>query len=499
MIGVIWKNRAIVLAIYFLGLLASAEAQPVDNSGTNQAPAQPANNTVTNPTPAQPPDNTGTNQAPEEGFSTNTAEGLQPAVIPAYGAQPVPNAFEAQNNAPVMAGPSYLGSGQVGSPLMGTGVFGVPGFAPATGRGLYQAGNLNVHAGLSYSYVYGTGIEAQPGEHQSTVEQVVSPNLQINLGNHWTLDYSAGLTYYSGNSGIGNSTGQSASLSWTTIYQDWAFGMSQSYSFSDTPLIQTGTQTEQEDYVTSLSVSRQLGGNFSFTVGLNQSFEFADQFDNVRAWSANGALNYELSPKLQIGLNVGGGYDEASLSPAMTSESYSAVLMFQPGRKTTVNLSAGIEEESFDAGGVPTLATPIFSAAISYQLLKHTSISLSAGRTITPSFFSNQVFTVTSLGMGLQQQLTRKLILSVTGGYGTSSYQAIQPGTLPQHYFGTPTTTALQVTRNDVTTDIGISLAYAFRPRWNGSISYSYGENSSSQGNYSYASSQVSVSVNYHY
>jgi hypothetical protein len=486
MIGVIWKNRAIVWAIYFLGLLVSAAAQPADNSVTNQTPAQPA-------------DNTGTNQAPEEGIQGNATEVLPAAVTNTYGAQPFPTAFEAQNNAPIVAGPTFVGAGQVNLPVMGTGVFGVPGFAPARGPGVYQAGLLNVHVGLAYSFLYGTGIEAQPGERSATVEHVVAPSLTIDLGTHWTLAYSAALSYYSGNANLTDSTGQFVTLSGGTTYEGWAFGLSQSYSLSSTPLIETGTQTEEEDYVTALSVSRQLTGGFSITVGLNQSFRFAQQFNDVHEWSANGAINYTLSPKLQVGLNVGGGYDEDSTSPNLTFETYQGILMFNPGIKTTVNLSGGIQEESFDISGVPASTSPIFSASIAYQILKDTSISLNAGRTVSPTFFSNQVETATTVGVGLLQHLSQKLNLSVTGSYGTSSYQSIEPGPLPKYFLGIPTTTPLQVTRNDVITYIGANLSYAFRPRLNGSVSYSYGENSSSQDAFSYSSSQFTVQVSYQY
>jgi hypothetical protein len=499
MIGVFWKNRAIVWVLCFFSVMVSLDAQPAENTSTNQTSAQPVDNSVANQVPAQQPENTGTNQPPDLGFPTNVTEVLPLATTPVYGAQQFPYSFEAQNNTSVVAGPAPIGSGQVGAPVMGTGVFGIPGFTPMTGPGIYQAGLLNVHAGLSYSFVYGTGIEDAPGQHSATVDQVVSPNLVVNVGSHWTLNYSAALNFYSASSGLGDSTGQSVSLLWSAFYHDWALEFSQGYSFSDTPLIETGTQTKEEAYVTTLSASHQLVGNLSLVVGLNQSFTIDDPFDDVDEWSGNVALNYQLSQKLQIGLNFGGGYDEASQSPAMTSETYSAVLMFRPTIKTTVKLSAGLEDESFDAAGVPSSITPIFSASIMRQLLPHTRLSLSAGRSISPSFFSNQVYTVTSVGIGLQQQLTRKLNLSVTGGYSDSSYQAIQPGVLPQYYLGAPTTSALQVTRHDVTTDIGISLAYAFRPRWNGSVSYSYSENSSSQGNYSYSSSQFTVQVNYRY
>jgi hypothetical protein len=486
MIGVIWKNRAIVSAFCFFVWLASAAAQSVDNSVTNQSGAQPA-------------ENTGTNQASEAGFSTNAGAILPPVVLPAYGAQPVPNVFEAQNNVPLMAGPSALGGGGFGSPQTGTSVLGGPGFAAPTGRGLYQAGNLVVHAGLSYSYLYGTGIEAAPGQHSSVSDQTVSPNLTVYLGNHWTLGYSAAISTYSGDSSLSDSTGQSVSLAWSTIYDDWGLGLSQGYSVSDTPLIQTGTQTEEDSYVTALSVTRQLGGNFSFAGGLNQSFVYASQFTDVRDWSANGALNYQLTPKLQFGANIGGGFDESSGSPTLTDESYQGILMFHPGIKTTINLSAGLEEESFDSSSVPSSSTPIFSASVMYQVLRNTSISISAGRSISPSFFSNQVSTATSVSVILQQNLSAKLSLSLSGGYGEDSYQAIQPAPLPIHFLGTATTTPLEVTRTDNTTYLGASLSYAVLSRLSGSLSYSYSRNSSSQGEFSYSSSQFSVSVRYEY
>lgn len=233
MIGAIWKNRSIVSAIFSFGMLVSVGAQPLDNSVTNQLPEQPAGVA-------------GTNQVYEEGISTNTAELLQPAVTNVYGAQPFPNEFEAQNNVPVVAGPSFLGAPQGGSPMMGTSVFGVPGFAPATGPGIYQAGNVNIHARLSYSFLYGTGLEGQPGDHAAVVEQTVSPGITINVGTHWTVDYSPSASFYSGSSNFNNTTGQFADLRGSTIYNDWAFGMSQSYSYSTTPLVETGTQTKEE-------------------------------------------------------------------------------------------------------------------------------------------------------------------------------------------------------------------------------------------------------------
>jgi hypothetical protein len=321
----------------------------------------------------------------------------------------------------------------------------------------------------------------------------------VNLGSHLTLAYSAGLTFYSANSGLGDSTSQSANLLWSTLYEDWAFGLSQSYSYSSTPLIETGTQTPENDYVTGISVSRQLGSAFSVSLGLNQAFRLAQQFNDLYEWSANASINYTIVPKLQVGFSVGGGYNEVSDSPTMTFETYSVVLMAKPGPKTTVNLSAGIEQESFDTSAVPATISPIFSASIMYQMSKNTSLSLNAGESISPSFFSNLVTTATSVSAVLQHKLTTKLSVSLSGEYGSTSYQVIEPGALPKHFFGAPTVSALQVTRADDVSSIGIILNYAIRPHLNGSLSYSYSKNSSSQGEFTYDSSQVTVQLAYLY
>jgi hypothetical protein len=489
--GAPWKNCAILSAICCLNLLASAVAQPAGNGATNTAPVQPLGT-------AAPTENVITNQSFDQELSTNTAF-LPPEPMPVYGARPVPNEFEAQNNAPVSVGPSYLGGGQPVSPVTGTGVFGPPGFVPSSGEGIYHSGLLNVHAGLAYSFVYGTGIQDQPGQKSSTVVQVVSPYVELDLGQHLSLSYSPMLTYYSGNSGLGNSTGEGASLSWSESYQDWAFRLSQSYSFTSAPLIETGTQTSEEDYVTGVNVSHMIGNGFSLTLGLNQDFRDANQFNDLSEWSASGSINYMLNPKVQIGLNVGGGLDEVSDSPNETFESYSVVLMARPGPKTTVNLSVGLEEQSFDASGVSTSTTPIYSASIRYQLFKGTALILDGTRVVSPSFFSNLLSTATSVDVTLRQNLSQKLVVQLFGAYANNSYQAIEPGGLPKYFLTPATATSLQVTRTDNTSSIGVGLNYTFTRRLFGSVYYTYSKNSASQGDYNFSSSQFAVQLAYRY
>ena len=369
---------------------------------------------------------------------------------------------------------------------------------------IYSAGNLKVHFGLGYAFGYATGITTLPGQHASVYSDSVSANLSLNLGNHWTLTYSPSLPTYSSSSGFSEVVGQAVSLSGTETYEDWTFGLSDSYSFSDTPIVQTGQQTEEEANSLSLSISRPLGQDFLTAFGLSQSAVLASQFNNVYSYSGSGSLNYILNPKVMIGADVGVSYSPVSVGPSVTSESYQGVLMVRLGPRASLNLSGGIEESSYSSGGIPTETTPTFSASLSYLLGKKTSLSVSASRSLSPTFFSNQVATSTSLGASISRPLTTKLSLSVNGTYSFTSYQAIEAGPVTYYLVGNSssplvTTSALEVAREDRSGSIGVGLSYTLTKHLNASLSYGWSENSSTVSAFTYTSTQVGVSVGYSY
>lgn len=494
--SIIGTNRTILLAACLFCLSFSVLGQSVQSSEPTDTNAAPAEETSTN--------------APENPSTITNAPAFPSAITNAattslYGGQPQPYEFETQNNTSIVAGPTSLNSTGFGSPLMGTSVLGAfPQIGSAGSAPLYQAGKLTLHAQLMYSFDYFTSVQSQPGQRSSVVVQTLSPSFTLTLGNHWTLSYAVSVPFYSGGSGLSDTVGQNVTLSGGTSYEGWNFGLSQSYSFTDTPLIETGAQTEEEAYVTGVNVSHAIAGNFSFALGLNQSIMLANQFENDYQWSGNASLNYAFSPRLATGLSVGGAYDGISGATPITSQSYQGVLMISPGSKTSLNLSGGVQVDEFGANGLPDLVSPVFSASLAYHVLKNTTISMSAGRTISPTFFSNQVSTATTVSVGLQQNLSHKLTLSVTGSYDYASYQALVPG--PQQFALYPinqqpmiTTTVLEVTREDKVYSIGAGLSYAFMPHLSCSVGYSYTTDSSSLDDFGFSSSQVGVSVSYQY
>src|SRR5207253_3805471 len=99
------------------------------------------------------------------------------------------------------------------------------------------------NAGVSYS----TGLRSRLGSSEDSLSETFAPGILIELGPKWTLDYTPSLTYYS-SATLKDNLSHSVSLGGHTSYGQWAFSLSQSYSTSSQPLLETGRQTDQESF-----------------------------------------------------------------------------------------------------------------------------------------------------------------------------------------------------------------------------------------------------------
>lgn len=467
-------NRGLMTGICFLAGLGVAAAQGVANAGT-----------------------AATNEVPEAGLPIVTPVITNPAPPP----QPTQILFSTPAIVTTPT-PTVPGSGQLGSPLLGTSVFGgapPTGAANFAGPALYQSGPINVHAQVSYGFTYGTEIESAPGQRVNTLLNAVTPDILVNWGPHWTLQYTPAFDFYSAD-GLTDSTSQLLSLRGFGAYNDWVFGLLQTYSSQDTVLVETGQQTSLQSYETVLTAARQLGSHWSLNLGADQSFRDAGQFSDVESWSGSGSLNYLFNSRLSVGIEANAGYDSISPPPNLTFESVQGMLSYRPGPKTSLSLSGGFEDQQFSGGAIPSNLSPVFSASLSYAALKATTLTITAARTVTPSFFGGQDTTSTSVTAAVQQGLSQHIGCTAAFSYGDSSYTALEPGPLPAFYFGTPAPTApLTVVRSDTFSAFNLGLQYTFRAHISASAFYMYSHNSSSVGNFAFTSSQIGIRLSYRY
>ncbi|HEX3857616.1 MAG TPA: hypothetical protein VHY30_10005 [Verrucomicrobiae bacterium] len=345
-----------------------------------------------------------------------------------------------------------------------------------------QWGPVTLRPHVFYQFTYGTGVQSSPGQQHDTVVQELAPGVLFILSPHWTLDYTPTFTFYSGNS-FENNVGQSVSLNGGTTYGDWTLGLSQNFTYSSSPQVQTGTQTSQQTYSTSLSASHSLNSKMSVDLGISQNLNFPSGFQSTLEWSTMDWLNYEFWPRLTAGVGAGAGYVEAT--PNTVFEQLQARVNWRATDKTSFGINGGPQFTQFTEGGAKPLINPTFGASIQYLPFQHTQLSLSANEAVNNSYYQNQVSTTTSVGANLSQRLLEKFYLSLGGSYSWEKYTAVANG--------------VSANSSSDYYSLNVSLSTTFLKRVSASVFYSYSDNITSQSGLAFSSSQIGFNLGYKY
>jgi hypothetical protein len=390
------------------------------------------------------------------------------------------------------APPGVSGSGQAPR-ITGTSQLApvAPGFPTAgLNEALVDWGGAHLHPHFVYRFSYGDGLQAQPGEPSKTIIHEVSPGLLIQLGTHWTLDYTPTIRSYS-SSRFHDGVDHSVSMSGNFSSEEWTFGISQGYGWSSAPLVETASQTDQETFSTALSAGYQVNSKISLSFGVNQSLRFLGQsaqseaLSDSRDWSTMEWVNYQIWPRLSFSLGAGGGYTDVQIGTDMAFEQLQSRIHFVPGTKLDLSINAGFEDRQLLDSGLPDLINPIFGLSVQYHLFDPTTFSLAASRAVSASYFQHQVTETTGFSASVQQRLLQQLYLSLSGGYGTSDYVTTQAGT--------------DVNRSDTYVSFSASLSMSFLKRASASIFYSVSDNTSRESNFSYSNTQIGAELGYRF
>jgi hypothetical protein len=433
--------------------------------------------------------------APPPGFQN--APATPQMGVPGWSAGPA----SGQVNEPINAGAN---NGQVnGQP--NTGPEAQPGetaTAPASApvQSLMQWGALHLRARATYQFLYSTGIHSAPGQSADTFTHTLSPGLTIAIGPHVSLDYTPSFRFFSERN-FHNTIDQFVGLSAGASYGDWAFGLSQSFSRSDEPMIETSSQTDEENYLTGLSatyhfndkISFQTSGSIGLTViGSGSTNVFTGGGTNApeglsdsQNYSGSEWMDYQFDEKLAGGLGVTVGYSAQEGGFNSLDEQYLGRATWRPGTKLTFYLNGGIEDRQFLNTGAPDIVTPIFSASATYHLLEQTTFSLAASRSVNASLFRSDITETTQVSIGLQQRLLGKLQLSLGFSYGTSDFKS--------------TVANLMTARSDENKAYSIGLSVPFLKRGSFGTFYAYSQNSSTDAGFGYSSSQAGATLSWAY
>ncbi len=397
-----------------------------------------------------------------------------------------------ETNLPALPPPVYMREAAPAPPLAGTRQVYTPSAVPLPAvPPLFRWGPLAFQSHLRYNFSYGDGLAATPGQQTKTAINELCPGMILQWGRHWTLDYTPILRFYS-SSAFRDTLDHSVNLNGGTTYEEWTIGFSQSYISSSEPLIETGSQTDQQTLATRLSADYQISSQTSLELGLSQSLRLLDrssageQLNNQNSWSTMNWLNHQVWPGFGAALGAGFGYDDNSSSSDILSEQVQGRITWQVVEKLSFMVSGGANCMQFLGSGASDLLSPVFSLSVQYSPSEATTLSVSAYNAVRPSYFQDQVTESTFISAGLHQRLLGKLHLNLSGGYGSSTYHA--------------STTAPASSRSDYdTTSFSASLSASFLKRGSASVSYSVNYNSSGAASYDYTTSVIGFQLSYRY
>ena len=385
--------------------------------------------------------------------------------------------------------PSFNGGGSTQPAFLpNTGVYQAPPLEASGTPPLMHWGELALRPKLDYRFLYGDGIPVSTNHNYTTAIQSFAPGMLLEFGSQWTLLWTPTELLYSNNH-FTDVLNQEVVLRGGVTNSSTAFSVQQSYAQSTSPNVETGGQTEAELYSTTLSMNRAFNSRWSLEAGIDQRFRFTSRYQGFRDWSTLDWMSYQLTPRLNLALGLGGGYTEVIGSVNSIYEQANGRVNWRLSDRFSLGLSAGAEERELQQTGGGQLFNPLFSASVGYQMTERTRFSLAAARTISVSYIHAELTETTTLQGSLTEQLAERWRFIASAAYFSLNYVGTE-------LIGTGVGTLL---RQDSGYSMYARLTYSPFNRGTVALLTNYRESKSSDSIYSLSGLQFGFELRYDY
>jgi len=349
----------------------------------------------------------------------------------------------------------------------------------------FQWGSVSLRPHALYRLTNADGIQSAPGIPTETTINTFSPGLLLEIGRRWTVDYTPTWTNYS-HSGFDDAFEHELTVLGNALFTDGSIHFSQEYDLTDSPRIETGFQTKQETSVTSLDVNYELSRKTRIEVGLNQDLRWVESAPNSFDWSIQGLYHYIVSERLDIAGGFGMGYTAVDPGTDMFYTRPQVRVGWKPTGKLSFDAHYGRETREFDKDGAVDLNIPNYGVAAFYQPFEYTTLSLGASRSVSASYFSDQVTDNETLSLGLSQRLFRRLNFNASANQTDTQY-------LPS---GAP---VISVIREDTSYRYNLRLSTSFLRRGTIGVVYQYTRNSTNAEGFGFSNNEIGLEISYAY
>jgi hypothetical protein len=339
---------------------------------------------------------------------------------------------------------------------------------------------------LSYGYVHGDGILANPADLRTTDINTYTLGLALRQGSHWNADYVASRSIYS-NSGFQDTSAHSASVAALTIYQSWDLKASHSYLSESLPNVETAQQTRQETHASVLIASISLNSRFSLKSVLNQDLRFPENYATSREWHVQEWLNYKLAYQLELSAGLHVGYVRIVKADDMQFDRPQFRFRWRSPSAFLVEAVAGIDHRTTRGSAPKPNSIFTYSALAKYSIFKTTFFSLAGARDITSSYFFHQAIINSTVTAALQQRILRTFYLSASIETQRAHYELLrEPSLTPR-------------TRDDKREVFELKLSTVIRNKLTLVVFLRRSKNNTNFEGYSFTSNQSGLEIAYTY
>jgi hypothetical protein len=347
-----------------------------------------------------------------------------------------------------------------------------------------QIGPVLFRPSINYRYTDANNLLRSVGNDQDSEIQDISLNLIFDYQEFWSFSYRPTWTYYS-NDAFDDNDSHSANFSSDFAVADWRIDFNQNYRDSNGSLVETGSQTQQETFGTTLSASRQLNSVWYLDLSADQDLRSTSSFSDVREWSGSGWLRHQASSAVNSSIGLTWGY--ADIDTGLDTEYRQFLLRFgfNPTDKLSASLQGGIDSREVDAPGSDKEENPTYNASLQYQAFDYTTLGINLSRRISASYFSNFNNETEALTLSLNQRLLGRFNLTVSYGERSSDYL----GLLGNFVVG----------RADEYDSFSVDLSTQLVNKISVSAFYRKNENSTNTSGFGFSSDQSGFSIGYRY
>ena len=348
----------------------------------------------------------------------------------------------------------------------------------------FQAGSLRLRPHVQYRYVHASGLTAAPGQQVDSEINSLSAGVTLDVGKYWGVDYTPSWTYYS-SAAYRDTVDHNVVVRGATVYDDWVLSFAETFSISSPTLIETAQQTKQRAW------STQVGTIYSFnellqletTGNLNELY--TDISPDMRDWSLTNWLSSKFARDIDGALGLVIGYTDIVGLPDRTYQQYLARANWRFTQKLTLSVSGGLDVRHSKTSNVADLKNPLFQLSLGYRPFDTTTITVTGSRTVSNSYFVDEVTDGSQVNINLEQRLFGKLFLSTGYSHYETDYNS--------------TTVNSPITRSDSINSFNARLTTQLFQRLTVAAVYQSSKNNSSLEAFTFSSNQYGLELGFRY